>query len=249
MGRRPAPVRALLGPPLAPKEVAVTTACMPRPLSLMARPDRDALQQRSVPRTLRGGQVLFLAGDRPRSVWGVEQGVLKLAVRTADGAETIVGLAVSGELVGEVPALDGLPQPFDAIACTPCRVRAYDADAFVAALGRNAAAATALSETMAARLRWTGASAAERSAATVPARLAGRLLDLADLLGRVEGRAVTVELPVSQGDLGRLAGMCRESACKTLRRFKAAGVVDYEGRRLRILRPDALERIRCAGRA
>ena len=85
-------------------------------------------------------------------------------------------------------------------------------------------------------------TAVERTSSEVPARLAGRLLDLADLLGTVRQGAVEMELPLAQGDLGRLAGMCRESACKTLRRFKSQGLLDYRGRRLRILRPDALER-------
>jgi hypothetical protein len=43
--------------------------------------------------------------------------------------------------------------------------------------------------------------------------------------------------------------MCRESACKTMSKMKKQGVIDYKGRKLRILRPDVLEKIRCAGRA
>jgi CRP-like cAMP-binding protein len=73
-------------------------------------------------------------------------------------------------------------------------------------------------------------------------------LDLAELLGRQRGDAIDVDLPFPQRDLGGLAGMCRESACKTLSRWKSEGTVDYQGRRLRILRPDVLYRIRCAGR-
>jgi CRP-like cAMP-binding protein len=53
---------------------------------------------------------------------------------------------------------------------------------------------------------------------------------------------------VAQGDLGRLAGISRESTCKALRSFQSQGLLDYRGRRLRILRPDVLERIRCTGR-
>jgi hypothetical protein len=42
--------------------------------------------------------------------------------------------------------------------------------------------------------------------------------------------------------------MCRESTCKTLRRFQREGLVDYRRRRLRIMRPDALEEIKVTGR-
>jgi CRP-like cAMP-binding protein len=98
-------------------------------------------------------------------------------------------------------------------------------------------------------MRWLYATTLERTSSEVPARLAGRLLDLGDLLGRIHQGALEIDLPVAQGDLGRLAGISRESTCKALRSFKSQGLLDYRGRRLRILRPDALERIRCAGRA
>ena len=124
----------------------------------------------------------------------------------------------------------------------------FDADLFAEILLDNAAAAVQLSVMMAERSRWIYDTALERTSSEVPARLAGRLLDLAVLLGRVRDGAVELELPLGQSDLGRLAGMCRESACKTLRRFRAEGWVEYRGRRLRILRPDALERVRCGGR-
>jgi CRP-like cAMP-binding protein len=117
----------------------------------------------------------------------------------------------------------------------------------VDAAARSHRAALELARSLARRNRWLCDAAVERSAGSVAARLAGRLLDLADALGQVGEGCVELELPLAQDDLGRLAGMSRESACKTLRHLQAAGVLAYRGRRLRILRPDALERIRCSG--
>ncbi|MFN2488662.1 MAG: Crp/Fnr family transcriptional regulator [Actinomycetota bacterium] len=210
--------------------------------------DRARLLGRAVPRRLARGQAICLAGDRARRAHLVASGVIKLTARSGDGHSAILCLARPGEIVGEVAAIDGWPQPLDAIAATPADVVGVDADLLLELLARNAAAALEVARVMAQRARWLCDSALERSTSTVPARLAGRLLDLADLLGHPRGGAIEIELPLAQEDLGRLAGMCRESACKTLRAFKSEGVLDYRGRRLRILRPDALERIRCAGR-
>lgn len=211
--------------------------------------DRNALLDRAVPRRLSRRQVLYIAGDRERRVHIVLDGVMKLAARSGDGTETLLGLATSGDLVGEIAAIDGLQQPLDAVAATPCAVLGLDADVFLEIVSRDSRAALELSRAMAARMRWISDTAIERTASEVPARLAGRLLDLADMLGHVESGAVEVDMPLAQSDLGSLAGMCRESACKTLRSFKAKGVVDYRGRKLRILRPDLLEKIRCGARA
>jgi CRP-like cAMP-binding protein len=145
--------------------------------------------------------------------------------------------------------IDDLCQPADAVAATRVGVIALDSSALCEMLEQNPHAALALARGMAKQMRWLYATTLERTSSEVAARLAGRLLDLADLLGRIQKGALEMDLPVAQGDLGRLAGISRESTCKALRRFQSQGLLDYRGRRLRILRPDALERIRCAGRA
>jgi len=211
--------------------------------------DRHRLLDRGVVRGLDPDEPLHFAGERSQRIHLLNHGVLKFVAREGGGNETILGLAAPGDVVGELPVIDGLAQPLDVIAATDAEVVGFDAEMFLEAVTASPEASRALLEIEAARLRWIYSSALERSASEVPARMAGRLLDLADMIGRVEGGVVALDMPLQQTELGRLAGVCRESACKTLRRFKSQGIVDYRGRRLRILRPDALERIRCAGRA
>lgn len=210
--------------------------------------DRERLLARSVERSLRRGDTLAFAGGAPDRVHLVAAGVLKLVGRDFEGNETILGLCLPGEVAGAVAAIDGGPQPHDYVAATAVTVHGIDADLFAEVLARNPRACLAATRLLTRRVRWLCDAALERTSSYVPARLAGRLLDLAELLGRQQGGSIDVELPFPQRDLGGLAGMCRESACKTLSRWKSEGTVDYEGRRLRILRPDVLYRIRCAGR-
>ena len=210
--------------------------------------DRAIVLDRLVRRSLRRDEALYFAGERVGRVHFVESGVLKLAARSPEGSETILCLALPGEIVGEVAALDALTQPMDAVAVKPSVVYGMDSELLVEILDRNPGSATELARQMGRRLRWVCETAQERTSSEVPARLAARLLNLADLLGRPNAGAIEMDLPLAQHDLGSLAGMCRESACKTLRIFKAAGLLDYSGRRVRILRPDGLERIRCGAR-
>jgi CRP-like cAMP-binding protein len=215
-------------------------------LDLLDPPDRALLLDRAVPRALAPGEMLFVAGDLAGRAHLLLSGVIKLAASSSDGHVALVGLALPGELIGDIAALDGLDQPLDAVAATPSRVLALEAELLVSALRRNPECALALSRALAHRMRRLYVSALERTTGPVPARLAGRLLDLAEDLGRDRNGAIEMDLPLGQDDLARLAGMCRESACKTLRDFKRAGVLDYRGRRVRLLRPEVLERIRAA---
>lgn len=224
---------------------------MPRPsspiLDTLPEGARRRLFERAVPRRLVRGEQLHNAGDPPQRVHLVESGVLVLVARDAEGHETILWLAVPGEIAGEVAAVDGRHQPLDAVAALRTSVVGFDARLFVEIVTAHSASALELTRLMAKRTRWIADLALERTSGEVPARLAGRLLDLAALLGRRGDRGIDLELPFAQEDLGRLAGMCRESACKALRHFRAEGVLDYRGRRMRILRPDLLERLRCSG--
>jgi CRP-like cAMP-binding protein len=218
-------------------------------LAALSDDELARLLRRAVPRKLGTGDILFLAGDGPERTYVVESGVLKFTARDGEGAETILGLAVEGDLVGEVAALEQGLQPLDAVAATPSEVVGLDSEFLLEILGRNPRGAMALGTALAHKTRWLTEAALERTSEEVDQRLAARLLDLAEMLGRVRGDAIELELPLAQKDLGRLAGMCRESACKTMRRFQSQGVLEYSGRQLRIHRPDMLQKIRCAGRS
>jgi CRP/FNR family transcriptional regulator, cyclic AMP receptor protein len=222
---------------------------MPRPsssvLDALSPRDREIVLDRLVHRTIEKGHALYFAGESIERAHFIGSGVFKLSARSNEGSETILYLGLPGELLGEVSALDGSPQPLDAIAATRAEVFGIHRELLNEVLHRSPRALAETARLMATRLRWVSASAQERTNAEVPARLASRLLSLAELLGRQNGESIDFDLPLAQADLGSLAGMCRESACKTLRMFKAAGMLDYKGRKVRILRPRALESVRC----
>ncbi|MDQ3878223.1 MAG: Crp/Fnr family transcriptional regulator [Actinomycetota bacterium] len=210
----------------------------------------NLLIERGVVRDLERNDFLHLEGEPSDGrIHIVLAGVIKLSARDADGRETILGLAFEGDLLGDVAALGRGTHPYDAVAAIPSSLLGVDADLFFSHVLRHPDAARALASSLAERTSRIAQAAAERSTSEVPARLASRLLELAELLGRMHGDSIELELPFAQEELGRLAGMCRESACKTLRRFQRQGILDYRGKKLRIFRPDSLERIRCAGRA
>lgn len=211
--------------------------------------ERTRLLDRAVPRRLGRGDSLCFAGDVERRVHFVCTGFLKLSVCDGEGRETTLALATEGDVVGETAAIDGGPQPADVVAMTRCEVLGVDADLFLDVVTNDARAALELARLVAVRTRWIAATASERATTDVSARLAARLLDLAEMLGRMRSGTIEVHLPLTRTDVGQLAGMCRESASKTISRLARQGVLDYSGKTLRIYRPDVLERIRCAGRA
>ncbi|MDQ3963210.1 MAG: Crp/Fnr family transcriptional regulator [Actinomycetota bacterium] len=209
----------------------------------------ERLMARSVTRSLPRGRVLFLSGEARARAHFVLDGSFFLLRRDPSGAESVNGFATRGRLLDEIGTVDGEPHTCDAIAASDAIVLGVDASALRDELDRSVPLAKELARQLEARLRWMTTAATERASCRVAGRVAGRLLDLASQLGEERGGVIEFDLPVQQEQLALLAGTTRESACKTMRALKDKGVLDYRGRRLRILRPDALDYLRCGERA
>jgi len=65
----------------------------------------------------------------------------------------------------------------------------------------------------------------------VPGRVARRLCELMDGHGVRDHRGVTIDLPITQGQLAAAAGATRESVNRCLRTLVAMGIVQHHGRR------------------
>ena len=200
------------------------------------------------PMTLGAGDRLCVVGERDLGVYLVRSGMLKLIGNSASGRESIICLAFPGEIVGEVAAFDGRPQPLDVVAATRSELLPISAQALVRALLEVPGAALAAGALMARRTRWMCDTAVERNIRYAPARLAGRLLGLAQHCGAGIGEPIDIRLPLAQSDIGKLAGMCRESACRALKSFQEAGAIDYRRSQLNILDPKVLEQFRSTDR-
>jgi CRP/FNR family cyclic AMP-dependent transcriptional regulator len=73
-----------------------------------------------------------------------------------------------------------------------------------------------------------------------PARLAQTLLHLAMEHGVQDSRGVLIPLRLSQQDLANLTGVTRESVNLALTDFRERGLVENDGRSLRVLQPEKL---------
>jgi hypothetical protein len=76
----------------------------------------------------------------------------------------------------------------------------------------------------------------------VPARVAGRLRELATHHGAPGPAGVRLRVPLTQDELARMVGASREAVNRSMGALAARGLVRSSGRRLFITDPDALER-------
>src|SRR5262245_5312320 len=92
----------------------------------------------------RAGQSIFERGDPGNVMYLVLEGRVRLSVSTAEGRELSFAHAVTGDIFGEIAALDGSPRSANAGALTDVRMKSLAA----AALHRLIAAHPALSKSV-----------------------------------------------------------------------------------------------------
>lgn len=219
------------------------------PMGSLPGPARRALWSLAGRTELSKGDILFLGGQEDAGrIYLVRRGMLRLTERDNEGREVTVDIGGPGDLLGLKPVLLGGLNEHDAVAVANSVVYSFPARTTIDALLSDPSGARALATCIHSMHRRTYALVVERATGSIKARLAGRLLHLANAAGNGTDPLV-IDGHVAHGDLGLLIGASRERICEEMIGLRRAGIIDYGNRDLRIFRPDVLERLRCGGRA
>ena len=190
------------------------------------------------------GAYLFLEGDKPGPVYGVISGQVKLVASAEGGRELLLAVKTSGEVFGELSAIDGLPRSASALAVGEVEVVAVPDGAFAHFVEDHPRLAVQLLRVLADRLRATTRLHVDQRGADLTRRVAAGLTQLASEIGVVGGpddRQVT--LRISQSDLADWIGVNRETTSRTLSRLRALGLVATGRQRIELLDPIGLRRL------
>ena len=192
--------------------------------------------------TARRGELISRQGTPLPGVMLMSVGSVKLSLRSADGDERVLRIAIAGEAFGEPTAMLGKPCLYDAIAITDAKVVIIPASAILSLVARDRRFARfvvlALSERSYTVLSEFSAATTQRGAQ----RLAGYL----ESLQRKNG---TVQLPVSKTVVAALLGMKKETLSRLFRQFTSEGLIGMTRREIAILDPQGLSAYASSSRA
>jgi CRP/FNR family cyclic AMP-dependent transcriptional regulator len=191
-------------------------------------PDRlsGGLLAHAAPRHLAADEVLFLAGDPGDGFYRVDEGLLKISIESATGAERILAILGPGAIVGDLSIIDGKPRSATVTALRDCKLRFVSRGGFEAFARKEPEIYKFLVKVLATRLRDTDAIVAAGSFLPLKGRVARALLDLAHAFGNnVGGSRVVIRQKVSQSDLAAMAGIARENVSRIMNDWIRAKIV------------------------
>ncbi len=191
-------------------------------------PDRlsAGLLAHAVPRHLAADEVLFLAGDPGDGFYRLDEGLLKVSIESASGAERILAILGPGSIVGDLSIIDGKPRSATVTALRECKLRFVSRTGFEAFAANEPEIYKYLLKVLATRLRDTDAIVAAGSFLPLKGRVARALLDLAHAFGNnVGGSRVVIRQKVSQSDLAAMAGIARENVSRIMNEWIRGKIV------------------------
>lgn len=203
----------------------------------------EALVEVATSRRLAARETLFHKGDAAAQVYVVASGRLKVTSASPAGAEILLAILDEGEVVGELPMLTGGRRTASVVALEECELLALARRDFLRFLRERPEAAVELMVTLAERLVRINEFAEDTLFLGLPARLAKKLLHLAERYGTPDAAGVRIGIRLSQGELAELVGTTRESVNKQIRAWSAAGIVRMERGQVTVLDARRLERL------
>jgi len=190
-------------------------------------------------------QDILRKGEPGDCLYGILSGRVRIYSTSPEGDEIVLSIMEPGELFGEIALLDGSTRTASAAAMEHTDLLRIHRDHFLPYIKANPDLLLRMLSLVCQRLRWTNAIIEDAAFLTFPARLAKRLLFLAEHYPRPEGADLTV--PLSQQDLGRMVGAGREAINKQLSMWRSAGIVETARGAIVIRNCEALrELIGCA---
>ena len=181
------------------------------PGSLLSRLDdstRQALLTAGTCRRVGSSTVLMRQGENGNHVILLRRSLVKVTVPTADGREALLDIRVSGDLVGEIGALNDRPRSasgssrrggnatFNVIPRAELR----------ALLAQYPEVAIHLAGVVAERLCWANRRRLDFTAYPVKIRLARALAELAATYGRATSQGLEIDVELTQPEAATLVG-------------------------------------------
>jgi CRP-like cAMP-binding protein len=189
------------------------------------------------------GREIFAKGSPGTSLMAVLRGSVKISSLSLGGKEAVFAIYNAGDIFGDMSVLDGAERSADATAMTDCELLVVNRRDILPILENRADLCMILLRMLCQRLRQTSEQVEDVLFRHLESRVAKALLQLVERVGLRALHSPSVELHVSQRELGSMAGGSRESVNKILQNWHRQGLIDLSKGSIIIRDVEAIERL------
>lgn len=184
------------------------------------------------------GQILFSEGGRPQGVFCINKGKIKVYKLGQDGKQMIVYICSGGDLLGYNAVVSDDVYAMTAEVLEDSTICFIPRSDFKRGLETSINLKNELLRVVTQQESILTNRITSLAQKTVRERLAATLLHLQELYGMQE--EVSDGINLSREDLANMVGTATESLIRLLHDLKDEGLVEINGRKVKVLRPDKL---------
>ena len=203
----------------------------------------DALINYSHVERYRAGREIFAKGSPGQSLMAVLRGGVKISALSDSGREIVFTIFNAGEIFGEIALLDGDERSAGATALTDCELLVLNRRDLLPVLENRADLCMILLKVLCRKLRLTTEQVEDVIFRNLESRVAKALVQLAEGVGLRGVHSPSVELHLSQRELGNMAGGSRESINKHLQIWHRQRLIDLSKGSIMVLDLEAIKRL------
>jgi CRP/FNR family transcriptional regulator len=189
-------------------------------------------------------ELIFSEGDNGDGFYINVEGRVKIFKLSLEGKEQILHIFDPGEPYGEVPVFSGKTFPANAEAISKCRSLFFPRKSIVNLISKNPSIALNILAVLSLRLRQFTVQVENLSLKEVPGRLAAHLL----MLSIEQEKTDIIHLSISKTQLASLLGTIPETLSRILSKMAGQGLIDVQGRKIKLLDMDRLETLAQTGK-
>ncbi|HET8797727.1 MAG TPA: Crp/Fnr family transcriptional regulator [Thermoanaerobaculia bacterium] len=188
------------------------------------------------------GALLFVEGERPRGVFVLCSGKVKLTTSSSEGRTLIVRLAEAGEILGASAVLLHRAYEISAETIEPCQVNFIRTEEFMSWVQNDRDAMMSVARQLSGDYY-----AAQREirafglAQTTSEKLARLVLDWCDESGERTDKGIRLKVLLTHEEIAQMIGTTRETVTRLLTSLRTKKVIEVKGSTVNVVRPDALE--------
>ncbi len=182
-------------------------------------------------------QTIFTQGDEGRELYLIRTGRIKICANDREGNQLIFAYLSSGDILGEIAILDGLPRSATAIAVTHIKTLYLDRKDFLEFLNTTPQACIEIIASLCKSLRRVSTHLEEVSLLDVSGRVARNLISMSAQNG------ISPSCAISQEELAIVIGASRVIVNKILNSFVELGFIALARKKIIILNEHELDRI------
>ena len=202
---------------------------------------QDSLLAAARVRRLSPGQRLFKRGDPPCGLYAVLEGSVRIGAVSEQGKEALLSLVESPHWFGEICLFDGRPRTHDAFGLGQCVLLHIPQTVLLTLLDEQPAYWRQLALLMSQKLRLTFINLEQLSLMPTAARLAHRLLMIAEGYGEIDPPRRVLQLPQEQ--LASMLSLSRQTTNQILQDLQGQGIVNLKYGEIEILDAQRLRKL------